>query len=97
MYYRLKEPYAFRGWKNRPHAIRAEYGDRVLMPPSFFRYEDFRYFIILGSFLVLNLFNLPKKEEMTEKEWKRSRTIMILNSLIVIIPAILFSLYRLLH
>jgi uncharacterized hydrophobic protein (TIGR00271 family) len=55
------------------------------------------YFIILGSFLVLNLFNLPKKEEMTEKEWKRSRTIMILNSLIVIIPAILFSLYRLLH
>ena len=32
------------------------------------------YFIILGSFIVLNLFNIPKLKEITEKERKRKMT-----------------------
>ena len=55
------------------------------------------YFIALGSCIVLSLFNIPKDEEMTEEEWAKGRRSMIINTLIMIIPAILLSLYRLLH
>lgn len=55
------------------------------------------YFIILGSFIVLSLFNISKVREMTREERIRGRLIMILNMIIIIVPAILVSLYRLLH
>ena len=41
MYYRLKEPWAFRGWKRVPHAIRAEYGDKAMERPTFLPKEAF--------------------------------------------------------
>ena len=41
MYYRLKEPYAFRGWKKRPHAIWAEHGEKRFDNPYFFLKDDF--------------------------------------------------------
>ena len=31
MYYRLKEPYAFRGWKKLPHAIRIGRGAQMAL------------------------------------------------------------------
>ena len=41
MYYRLKEPYSFRGWKKRPFAVRAEYGPNKYDKPFFLRKKDF--------------------------------------------------------
>lgn len=49
MYYRLKEPYAFRGWKKLPYAIRAEYGDEINHLPKFFNREDFHYLLYLNG------------------------------------------------
>ncbi len=36
MYYRIKEPWAFRGWKKLPYALRAEYGEKKHDRPFFF-------------------------------------------------------------
>ena len=55
------------------------------------------YFIALGSCIVLSLFNIPRDEEMTEEEWAKGRKAMTVNTIIMIIPAILVSLYRFLH
>ena len=55
------------------------------------------YFIALGSCIVLSLFNIPREEEMTEEEWTKVRKAMITNTIIMLIPAILLSIYRLLH
>lgn len=41
MYYRLKEPWAFRGWKKLPYAIRAEGGKNKHDKPFFFKKEAF--------------------------------------------------------
>ena len=41
MYYRLKEPWAFRGWKKLPWAIRAEYGEHKHEPPLFLKKDPF--------------------------------------------------------
>ena len=41
MYYRLKEPWAFRGWKKLPWAIRAEYGEHRHDAPMFLKKEPF--------------------------------------------------------
>ena len=55
------------------------------------------YFIALGAVIVLNLFKIPKIETMTDAEWARGRIVMIINTIIMLIPAILLSLYRLFH
>lgn len=55
------------------------------------------YFIALGSCIILSLFNIPRDEEMTEEDWSKGRKAMIVNTIIMIIPAIILSLYRLLH
>ena len=41
MYYRLKEPYAFRGWKKLPYAICAAKGPKMFERPTFFDKEIF--------------------------------------------------------
>lgn len=41
MYYRLKEPYAFRGWKKLPYAICALKGPKMFERPFFFGKEIF--------------------------------------------------------
>ena len=55
------------------------------------------YFIALGSCIILGLFNIPRDEQMTEEEWAKERKAMIMNTIIMIIPAILLSIYRFLH
>ena len=41
MYYRLKEPWAFRGWKLLPFALRAGYGEHKHDEPLFFKRDEF--------------------------------------------------------
>ena len=41
MYYRLKEPWAFRGWRLAPYALRAEAGEFALDRPHFLGKEAF--------------------------------------------------------
>ncbi len=41
MYYRLKEPWAFRGWKKTPYAIRAMAGENKHKRPYFFEKQPF--------------------------------------------------------
>ena len=41
MYYRLKEPWAFRGWKKTPYAVQAQYGENKHKRPFFFQKEPF--------------------------------------------------------
>lgn len=41
MYYRLKEPWSFRGWKKLPYALRAEYGSKKHDRPFFFAKDIF--------------------------------------------------------
>ena len=41
MYYRLKEPWAFRGWKRAPHALQAQYGEKKHDRPVFVPREQF--------------------------------------------------------
>ena len=41
MYYRLKEPWTFRGWKKTPHAIRAVAGEHKHDAPHFFDKDVF--------------------------------------------------------
>lgn len=53
------------------------------------------YFIALGSCIVLSLFKIPKDEEMSEEEWQESKKAMITNTIIMIIPAIILSVYKL--
>ena len=53
------------------------------------------YFICLGASIVLTLFRIPMDEEMTEEEWKKDRRAMIINTVIIIIPAIIVGLYKL--
>jgi radical SAM protein with 4Fe4S-binding SPASM domain len=49
MYYRLKAPYAFRGWKKLPYAIRAEQGKEMFDPPAFFTREDYHYLLYFNG------------------------------------------------
>lgn len=53
------------------------------------------YFIALGASIILSIFRIPMNEEMTEDEWKKARNSMITNTLIILIPAIIETLYRL--
>ena len=41
MYYRLNEPWAFRGWQKLPYALRAEDGEKKHNKPIFFAKEQF--------------------------------------------------------
>ena len=41
MYYKLKPPYSFRGWRKLPYAIRAEYGEHASERARFFQKDLF--------------------------------------------------------
>ena len=52
------------------------------------------YFISLGASIVLSLFKIPMDEEMTEDELKSARKDMIMNTLLLLIPAVVISIYK---
>ncbi len=54
------------------------------------------YFIFLSASIVLSLLKIPKTRELTEREWKIRRALMIRNTIIIVLPSIiaLISLVR---
>lgn len=71
--------------------------DKKMIVGSLYMFVVNFYFIILGSFLVLSLINIPKGRKMTAEERRRGKLILIFNMIIILIPAVFFSIYRLLH
>ena len=61
MYYRLTEPYAFRGYKGLPYAIRAEQGSRLFDEPLFFGKEPFLALLYCNGTEPVELESLDKK------------------------------------
>ena len=49
------------------------------------------YFIFLSSAVILSLLKTPKVRELTEKEWKKQRFKMIRNTVIILVPSIIFG------
>ncbi len=49
MYYRLKAPFAFRGWRKLPYAIRAEYGEKSSERAHFFKKDLFMELLHLNG------------------------------------------------
>ena len=48
------------------------------------------YFIGLSACLVLSLLQIPKMKEYTEAEWRKRKTRMIRNTVIIILPSLYF-------
>ena len=61
MYYRLTEPYAFRGYKGLPYAIRAEQGSRLFDEPLFFGKEPFLALLYCNGTEPVELESLDEK------------------------------------
>lgn len=68
MYYRLKEPYAFRGFKKLPYAIRAEQGDEMFKRPYFFGKEEFLDLLYCNGTEDINVEDLCEKAQRIIKE-----------------------------
>ena len=54
------------------------------------------YFIFLAATMILTVLKIPKTRELTEKEWKVHRFIMIRNTIIIAIPSIV-AVYFMVH
>ena len=61
MYYRLREPYCFRGWKLLPYAIRCEFGEKMFEKPYFFDKETFLLLLCCNGTENIELENFSKK------------------------------------
>lgn len=53
------------------------------------------YFIFLAATIILSVLKIPKMKELTEKEWKIRRFLMIRNTIILAIPSIIAVYYML--
>ena len=54
------------------------------------------YFIFLSAGIILSVLKIPKVRELTEKEWKIHRFVMIRNTIIIMIPSII-AVYMMMH
>lgn len=54
------------------------------------------YFIFLAATMILTVLKIPKTRELTEKEWKLHRFLMIRNTIIIAIPSIV-AVYFMVH
>ena len=61
---------------------------------AFYMFLVNAYFISLGACMVLSLFRIPMSEEMTAYELKATTRDMIINTLLMLIPAIAVSVYK---
>ena len=50
------------------------------------------YFIFMAASMILFLLKVPRVKELTEKEWKRRKRVMVRNTIIIVLPSILFAL-----
>lgn len=48
------------------------------------------YFIFLSSTVILSIFGIPKAREMTEEQWIRLRARMVRNTILTLLPGILY-------
>lgn len=48
------------------------------------------YFIFLSSTVILSIFGIPKAREMTEEQWIRLRARMVRNTIMTLLPGILY-------
>jgi len=53
------------------------------------------YFIFLSAFIILEVLKIPKVSAMNEKQWKRLKKFMFRNTIIVLLPSILFTFFML--
>ena len=69
MYYRLKEPWAFRGWKKLPYAIQAMYGKDKHEKPHFFEKDTFLELLNCNGQEEVNVEELSPKTRQIIKEF----------------------------
>ncbi len=53
------------------------------------------YFIALGASVVLSLLNIPMVEDMTEEEVKKMKKTMFRNTILILLPAVVAAIYKL--
>ncbi len=71
MYYKLKEPWAFRGWKGLPYAICAEYGSRRHEKPVFFGKETFMALLCCNGEEDTDIRSLSNKDQTLIEQFVR--------------------------
>ena len=54
------------------------------------------YFIFLSAGIILSVLKIPKVRELTEKEWKIRRFLMVRNTIIIAVPSII-AVYMMMH
>ena len=69
MYYRLKEPWTFRGWTKMPYAVRAQYGKDKLKRPFFFTKEPFLDLLYCNGEEDVNLSDFCEKAQQIVREF----------------------------
>lgn len=50
------------------------------------------YFIFMAASVILFILRVPRVSELTEKQWKRRKRVMIRNTIIIIIPSVLLAI-----
>ena len=51
------------------------------------------YFIFMSAAVILGVLKVPKVKELTEKQWRRRKRAMIRNTVIIVIPSIIFGYF----
>ena len=69
MYYRLKKPWAFRGWKLTPYAVQAQYGADKHKKPYFFGKKVFLELLDCNGEEVVDLSAFSAKGQQVVKEF----------------------------
>ena len=69
IYYKLKPPYSFRGWRKLPYAIRAEYGERASDRAHFFKKDLFMELLRLNGVEDINPSAMSGEFQQTLKEF----------------------------
>ena len=49
------------------------------------------YFIFMAASVILFILKVPRVQELTEKQWRRKKRVMVRNTLIIIIPSLLLA------
>ena len=52
------------------------------------------YFIFLSSSVILGILRIPRVRELTQADWKKLRILMIRNTLLVLLPGLIYLLLR---
>ncbi len=50
------------------------------------------YFIFLSSSVILSILRIPKVHDVTEREWKKLRILMVRNTILTLLPGIVYLL-----